>query len=443
MGKIGFVNLCHEDYIDNNVTGMAAKAIQALREQNIDVYEASVLASNFRQGREAGLELASKNLDGVILFLGAWMECTTAMAVVREIEHLPMLLWGFPMFLADDGKKLESTGSYVSYAMFKGSMVRAGYRFIDLLGLPDNGVTLAKAVSFCRAASAKTALKRIRIGLVGYSSMNIYPGTFDHLLLRTRIGPEVVHFDSYSVIKKAEALSPAQRREAAETLSRAGKVCPDVREESLLKAGGIYGALEGLCSDQELDAINIKCQYEFSKEYKMVPCVPLSALADTGVVSSCEGDMLCTVSMQILALLTGQTVTYGDTIHNTCDTIKLSSCGMLPFSMGDGERKICNFMPHDGFHGIQASFVMRPERVTVMRLVEDVGSYHMLYFTGEGQKTDLRQGYMPALDVKIGGSMELLIRHFSGQHFAICYGDCTQELEQLCTLLGIEAVGIL
>ena len=443
MGRIGFVNLCHEDYIDHNVTKMAAAAIQSLRAQHVDIYEASVLASHFRQGREAGLELASKNLDGVILFLGAWMECTTAMAVVREIEHLPMLLWGFPMFPSEDGKQFESTGSYVSYAMFKGSMTRAGYRFVDILGLPGDAVALTKAAGFCRAASAKAALKRTRIGLVGYSSMNIYPGTFDHLLLRTRIGPEVVHFDSYSVIKKAEGLSPSQRREAAGVLSRAGKLCLDVSEESLLKAGGIYGALESLCAEQALDAINVKCQYEFSKEYQMVPCVPLSALADTGVISSCEGDMLCTVSMQILSLLTGQTVAYGDAIHSTADTIKLSSCGMLPFSMGDGEREICNFMPHDGFHGIQVRFVMRPERVTVMRLIEDVGSYHILYFTGAGQQTPLRQGYMPALDIKIDGSMDKLIRHFSGQHFAICYGDCTRELVQLCTLLGIEAVGIL
>jgi len=440
MGKIGFVNLCHEDYIDKNVTGMSDKAIQTLRARNVVVYETSVLASNYRKGRTAGLELAAENLDGVILFLGAWMECTVAMAVVREIEHLPMLLWGFPMF--SDGKMMQSTGSYVSFAMFKGSMVRAGYRFADLLGLPGDDGTTAKAVSFCCAASAKTALKRIRIGLVGYSSMNIYPGTFDHLLLRTRIGPEVVHFDSYTVIKNADNLSHAQRQEAADTLRQAGMVSPDICEESLLKAGGIYRALKDLCFDEELDAVNVKCQSEFSKEYKMVPCVPLSALADTGVVASCEGDMMCSVSMQILALLTGQTVTYGDAIHNTCDTIKLSSCGMLPFSMGEGERKIRNFMPHDSFHGIQASFVMRPERVTAMRLVEDVGSYHMLFFTGEGQKTELRQGYMPALDIKLDGSMDQLIRHFSGQHFALCYGDCSAELEQLCNLLGIEAIRI-
>ena len=37
MGKIGFVNLCHEDYIDDNVVMMANKAVQALQDNHIDI----------------------------------------------------------------------------------------------------------------------------------------------------------------------------------------------------------------------------------------------------------------------------------------------------------------------------------------------------------------------------------------------------------------------
>ena len=103
--------------------------------------------------------------------------------------------------------------------------------------------------------------------------------------------------------------------------------------------------------------------------------------------------------MMMLSLLSGQVVTYGDAINHTGNVLKISSCGMLPFSMGFGQRHIRKFMPHDGFHGIQASFVMRPEKVTLLRLVEDCGSYHLLYGTGMGQLTQLRQGYMPALDI--------------------------------------------
>jgi L-fucose isomerase-like protein len=65
--------------------------------------------------------------------------------------------------------------------------------------------------------------------------------------------------------------------------------------------------------------------------------------------------------------------------------------------------------------------------------------YHMVYLTGEGLKTDLRQNYMPALDVRIDGSMDDLIANISGQHYAIAYGDLSSELDDLARILGIQA----
>jgi L-fucose isomerase-like protein len=437
MKKVGFVNLCHEDYIDDNVTGIADLAVKGLREHGIEVVVTDKPASSGVLAMQAGIELAGMDLDGIIVFLGAWMECATAMCLIREIEHIPFCLWGFPMFM-EDGKQ-NSTGSYVSYAMFKGTLVRAGYNFRSVLGMPEEAV-FNKVTCFCRAASVVKKLKRCRAGLVGYTSMSIYPGTFDHLFMRTKIGPEIHHIDSYSVICRAEAIGIEERKAAADEIRGMSCVSCDVSDESLEKAAGIYAALKEICKTYRLDAINVKCQYEFSKEYKMVACVPLSALADTGVVSSCEGDIMCTVSMLILALLTGNVVTYGDAINHIDNVIKLSSCGFLPFSMGCGKRQVQNFMPHPGFTGIQTSFVMRPEKVTVMRLIEDCGCYHMLYFTGQGMETELRQGCMPALDVRVDGDIDTIVENYSGQHFAICYGDLSDEIEEIARMLKIRTI---
>ncbi len=438
--KIGIVNLCHKDYADETVQGLFEGVRDAVRRQDITLVEAPQCVWSFEQGIEAGISLSAKDLDGVILFLGSWIECSAAMALVREVEHLPLLLWGVPMF-AHEGT-LCSTGSYVSYAMFKGSMKRAGYRFAEVMGLPEDPEACGKIENFACAAQAKKRLKRKKIGLIGYSSMNIYPGTFDHLFLRTKIGPEVEQIDAYTVIEAAERFAESELREGARRIGDAGNICEDVQADMLMKTAGIYLALRALCAENRWHAFNIKCQYEFSKEYKTVPCVPVSMLADEGVVASCEGDMLCTVSMMLLKLLCGHTVTYGDAINHSGNILKISSCGMLPFSMGGGNLDIRKFMPHDGFFGIQASFVMRPERVTFLRLVEDCGSYHLLYGTGTGQKTELRQGYMPALDILLDGSMETLVEHYAGQHFAIGYGDHTEKILALANMMGIETIKI-
>jgi len=435
--KIGFVNLCHTDYLDDTVKTLGARAVQALRGGGAEVADAGPVGTP-ADAMAAGVRLCGSDLDGIVLFLGSWIECETAMAFLREVEHLPLCLWGVPMFELDG--RLESTGSYVSFAMFSGTMKRAGYRFRPILG--GIGETAGTVLDFCAAAMAATRLRRTRIGLFGYTSMSIYPGTFDHLFMRRIIGPEIRHVDNYTLLTAAENAPADALRESEGLLRARAVIAPDVSAAFVEKAARLLYALRALCAREKLDAVNVKCQYELSKEYKMTACVPLSALADLGIVSSCEGDMLNTVSMTILTLLTGQVAAYGDSINHEGNTVKFSSCGFAPFSMADGPAKVCNFLPHPGFTGIQTNFTLRPGRVTVMRLIEDTGTYHVLCMTGEGLPTQLRQGYMPALDVRLDGSVERLVEEYNGQHYALCYGDCTERLKDLCTILGIPLVRI-
>lgn len=438
MKKIGLVAVAHPDYnVEGIIDSLCSSVRKELAARKIEFFDAGIVYS-IAQAREAGIALAGADVDGVVMVLASWMECSVTMALYREINHLPLCMWGFPMWTENGAEK--STGSYVSYTMFKGVLDRLGCTYEGVLGTPEE--TADRVARFCAVASAWQALKRCRIGLVGYTSMSIYTGTFDHVLMRAMIGPEVEHIDAYSLIRRAERQDSAAKEAAVARLRQKACVRADVSEESLLKTAGLYLALMELRKDFNLDAVNVKCQYEFSKEYGMTMCVPLSLAADDGLLSSCEGDMLCTVSMLILGYLTGQTIAYGDSINHTNNTLKLSPCGFMPFSLGDGKKEITNFMPNCGFTGIQSSFVMKPGRVTVMRLVEDIGGYHIVYFTGEGLQTQKRQGWMPALDVRLDGKMEDLLANYSGQHYAICYGDVTDQIEMLAKILNVPTVRI-
>lgn len=441
MKKIGFVNICDRDYIGSNVNKMACLAVGNLRAKGIDIFSIDSPVTDYKNAEQAGRELVKNNVDGVILFLGTWVDCSVVMSVIREVEHLPMCLWGFGMFEA--AGRLESTGSYVSFVMFKGVMDRLGYRYKPVLGGCDDPQTLDSIVSFCKAAFCEGILKRARIGLVGYTSMSIYTGTFDHVLMRAKIGPEIVQMDSFTVFNKAEQISQADIDHTILWLKERARINKDVSDTYLEKAARLTCALKEICDSQGLIAMNVKCQYEFSKEYGMVACIPVSSLSDMGIVGSCEGDMMNTVSMLILNLLSGSVVAYGDSMNHEGNTVKFSSCGFIPFSMGvENSQEIRAFMPHPAFTGIQNSFVLRPERITVMRLVEDIGNYHILYFTGQGQPTALRQGYMPALDVRLDGKINDLIDAYSGQHYAICYGDISAEIEDYCRIKRIKAIRV-
>jgi L-fucose isomerase-like protein len=300
---------------------------------------------------------------------------------------------------------------------------------------------IAELKHFAAAAGAARNLNYSTIGLIGYTSMAIYPGTFDHVLMRYIIGPEIEQMDSYSVIKRAESLSPMDVEESSKKISSAGFIVDPVKPELLRKTASIYAALKQIASEKHWKAFNVKCQYEFSKEFGAVPCVPLSILADEGFVTSCEGDIPCTVTMLLLHFLSGKTVTYADTISHTGNIVKFSACGFLPFSMGHDKREMECFS-HPGFSGIHTKFVMASKPITFARIVEDIGTYHLLYGTGQGKETVLRDGCMPALDVELDGSIADFTREYAGQHYALCFGDKSGELEHFALLKGIKAVRV-
>lgn len=428
----------HADYQSNTTTAILQEACQCTtglpfvsqKKQPIVFTETQAVSAVRRMFYE-------EDCCGLLVILATWVECNVVMSALKELRGSPCMLWGFPSEQVNG--VIEGTGSYVSATMFAGVVRRLGLPCPLLFSSWKDPETRHKIDAFSRAAAALDALFYSKIGLFGYTSMSIYTGTFDHVLLRYRIGPEVEQMDTYSLIRAAEAATPAEIDAAVARLRQFACLHSEVKNETLHKTMGLYVALREFCQEHNWQAVNVKCQYELSKEYRLVPCVALSLLAEDGITASCEGDMLCTVSMLLLQALSQQTVWYGDSLTHSGNVLQFSPCGFLPFTMANGIANVQNFMEHPGFAGIQVSGVLRPEKVTYLRLVEDIGTYHLIYGTGQGLQTLPRGGCMPALNVKLDGSMDTLLQSYAGQHFAIAYGDLSQEIELFAQLMGIPA----
>ena len=361
-----------------------------------------------------------------------------AVAAIRALEHVPLAVWGYPMF-EHDGMR-DSTGSSVGWAVVKAALDRVGLPYKGILGPVDDTDTLSNAVSFCRAAAAITRLRRSRIGLVGYASMGMYSATFDHLLLRFRIGPEVEHADAYSIIRRAEGFDASDAAPVVARLMNKCRIRADVQDKHLGKAACVYLALKAWCDERHLDAVAFKCQYEFSQEYGIVGCVPLALLTHDGITTSCEGDVMLALSMLTLHYLSGQQIYYGDVLDWAGQRVYLSSCGFIPYETASApeEIEVRNF-PHPGFEGICNSFTMRPGRMTWLRFAESVGGHFVDYGTGTAHLTERRQGWAPAVDLELDGDVDELIANLTTQHYTVCYGDFSAEIEDIARVLCIPA----
>jgi L-fucose isomerase-like protein len=440
--RIGMLVTGFANYPNDVGLKMAREAYANLRKSGLNIAFIDKPFLTPVQGRETAKQLLKQDVCGVILFHGTWTPPAIIMGAFLEIEHLPVVSWGFGIY-DEDGRR-ESTGAIVASTVLRGSLEKMGKKCVHILGLPDDENALRKITVFAKSCVTRRHLRDMRLGLVGYSAMGIYPGMFDHALMRGKIGPEIVHIDTYSLIKRAEETSKAERdRVIALIRKKSDEIDKSVSPRMLQKVAGLYSGIKKLIKEHELNGINVKCQFELSQEYGCICCVPCSLLADENeVVSGCEGDVPLTVTMGIFQYFTGEPANFGDVLEIEGNEVLISSCGYAVFSQAHpDDKKLIRDIGYPGFTGPLCAFTAKEGEVTYARLVEKLGKYYLYMGTGEGIRTQTRQGRMPALKVRLNTQdVQRYWEHLNSHHYAFAYGNLTGELTELCRQLDIEPV---
>lgn len=436
--KVAFFNVAHPDYynfFDNLCVKLADEAISNLRKKNWEIIGSSKPILSEKDALKAAVEISKEQVDSFIIFVGTWIECSVPMVIIRELEHLPFVIWGFPMM--DIEGEREQLGSIVGELVLNGSLNRAGYNFKELIGFPNERDVIESVHNFLYASNAKKILRRSRIGMVGYMSMSMYPASFDHLLMRTIIGPEIIHIDTYNLIEKSIAAGKSEKKKITDKINLSIHNY-NAAEELVDKSASLYCGLKNLIDEYYLDGINVKCQYELSKYFGCTPCVPLSILSDEGYVCACEGDIPTQVSMHILKALSGKTPTYVDLLDFKKNNVYLSSCGLAPFSLaGKKHPKKISKSCFDGIRGLVSSVVLKPGILTLARLSEKIGKYELIYTVGEGlDSSELRQKIMPAISVDLKNDIKNNISSLSSQHLAVAYGNLEDRILDFVNIMA-------
>lgn len=437
--KIGLLLFGHRDYPNDVGLRMAETLIQGMQGKDLDVIFDRRALTDHTAARESALRLVGEDPAAVVGLMGTWVSPEVSLPALVELPHVPSAIWGFGMY--EDKGKLESTGSFVAMNVIKGCFNRMGISAKSIFAAVDDSGGLEDLAAFCRAAAAKQALRRSRLGLVGYSAMAIYPGTFDHALMRAKVGPEIVQIDNYELILAADKCPAKKCDEVIRRIRSLADVVDDVNADMLNKAASLYLGLRELIERYDLDGINVKCQTELSQMYGCIACVPTSLLADDGICTSCEGDVPLMVTMDILERLCSKTATYGDVLDIRDGQLYLSSCGFAPFSLGHpGTAARIRDIDHVGFSGPLVSMALNEGRITLARLVETIGGYELHMTRADAIESDLRQGRFPAVLVKIDGDLNEFEQRLMANHYAFIYADIRAELLELAGLLNWKVI---
>ena len=437
--RIGLLLFGHRDYPNDVGLRMAKTLAQGIADQGFAVVFDDKALTDHCAARDAAVSLLGEDVTAVVGLMGTWTSPAVSLSGLLELPHLPLAIWGFGMY-TDQGR-LESTGSFVALNVIKGCLARMEMPAKYVSGDVDDRDKLQDMGAFCRAAGAKQALRRSRLGLIGYSAMSIYPGTFDHALIRAKVGPEIVQMDSYELVLAAEQTSREARGQVVDRLASLAEIADDVGDEWLDKAAALYLGLKELVARHQLDGVNVKCQTELSQMYGCIACVPASLLADDGVCTSCEGDVPLMVSMAILQLLAGRGSTYGDVLDIADGRLLLSSCGFAPMSLCHADAKVrIRDIGYPGFKGPLVSIPLREGPITMIRLVEGIGAYELHMTRAVAEKSELRQGRFPAVRATIKGNLQEFEDRLMANHYAFVYGDVRTELSELARLQKWDVV---
>jgi L-fucose isomerase-like protein len=272
----------------------------------------------------------------------------------------------------------------------------------------------------------------------------MYTAAFDHLGLRRDFGPEVDQLDQYVLIKRLESLKASEVRPLIAKAKKQWNLGKAVREKDLRISLRMYLALKQLAKEHRWDAVNVKCQYELSKDYGYTPCVPLSLLGND-LPCSCEGDIPLITTQLLIYYLTGKITSYCD-IHTVDENeLLMGACGFAPFGLGTGRPKVDRTVTL--YQGLANCTQYKEGRITIARLSYTRERKMQLHVaTGQAQAPrDFREvGCLPypGMDMVLDGDTEDFAQHIMSQHYAVVYGDITQDLEEFCNLVPVEIIRV-
>ena len=412
-----------------------------IRSEGIDVVTAPMV-KDMQGVSRARKVLRESEPDFITVLILSWIEAPQVIATLKEYLHKPIFLWSHTMF-REKGERL-TLGGLPGAAVVRETLEEMDAKFIFVWAMPGEEKVKQELRSFSRITFALRQLSGARIGLLGYISMGMYTGAFDHLSLRKNIGPEIDQIDQYLLIKRIEDIKMPQVEALKKRVKKDWNIASAVTDQDLEITLKMYLALKGLAEEFAWSALTIKCQYELSRHYKHTPCVPLSMLADE-LPCSCEGDIPLIVTQLAMYYLSNQVVSYGDVHTIEGDKVLMGACGYAPFSLGEGKSSVDKSTVL--YEGLANCTIYQEGTVTLARLgyTKERG-YKMHLAIGQAHKPQpFREvGCLPypSMEVSLEGSGEDFGQKIMSQHYAIVYGDIKQQLIELCKLLNIKPVEV-
>ena len=367
--------------------------------------------------------------------------------ILAQRLSVPFVLWGVPEPSLNG--RLRSN-SLCSINMNAHTLMRLDRQYDYIFCDPEEAA--GELEELFRALNCIKRLRDIRVGLVGYRVPGFYTSTFDEMGLRRQLGVEVHHVTLAEVFDEARKVDPQSLKLEAEAI-RGEAGGSEISEEELEKAASLFLGFKNIAEKHNLDAFAVKCWPDFTELFGIAVCSTIGRLNNTGIITSCEGDVYGVVTMLIAHYLSGKIPMFADfvAIDEERNTGVAWHCGAAPACLAADSSKIklCKHSTVEGGgkKGVTAEFTIREEGpITMAQLSVGRDDKLRAFFAG-GEATKMNNilcgnPLNVRFDTPVRTLLENIIEEGLEHHYSMIHEDIRPELRKLAKWLNVPTVDV-
>ena len=449
MSKIAFVGFGEVNTPAEIILKKCTDAEKALKDEGLDLVSVYPVTDDYEEKdiKKALDALKGQDFDAMVLCIAGWIPTHAVIKITEQYKHLPMVLWGLCGWIESDGR-LVTTADQAGTSALRKTFADLGYKFryvYDIIGKKTNS---KKVADFCVAATAARKLRSARVGMAGYRDMNLYGTLYDGSSLKRVVGPEIETFEMLEMKQRYDALSEEAKKDVVENVIKKWTFLKQPKEEGMMIAAGYYLAVKQLIDERGYDAVSLKDVDGMKKLLGFPPAPILSLLSDCAGVSTIpENDCLGNVTQLMVKYLTGQCGAYLEFYEFFEDRVLAGVPDYIPAEITDGETTVMPAAFGELNEGLLNVSKVKTGELTMCRLFTTDGKYYMHMVKGEGitprkwEEAGWTQPapQLPGLEIMLDDT-EKFAQNVMCQHYIISYGDNTEKIANLCSILGIEII---
>lgn len=406
--------------------------------------------SDDAEGRDvsrARNELSGQDFDLIIICIAGWIPSHAVVSVIDEYRHVPMVLWGLCGWM--EGDRLVTTADQAGTSALRKPLEDLGFTFAyvyEVIGAKPN---TERIVHYAMAAKAARALRRERVGMMGFRDMSLYGTLHDGVSLRRKIGVEVEAFDMLEMVQNLETVDESEAKELERFIRESWVFMKEPAPETLRKGIGYFLALKKRVEARGYGAVSLIDVDGMKKLLNFPPAMVFMLLDQRlNVCTVPENDAMGAVTQLMVRHATGQIAAYLEFYEFMEDRVLLGVPDFVPKEVVDGPLTVLPAKFGLLGEGVMNVSKLKTGTVTIARLTSSGDRYALHIATGRAvtprkwEEAGWAQPapQLPGLEIILDTPVADFTARVMSQHYIVSYGDNTEVLRSLCSILGVEVL---